>query len=143
MGVLVLPAAIYVGLLFVPGFEWYVVTSGSMAPAIPAGSLAAVADTGSYEVGDVVTFERAETVVTHRIVDDVASGYVTKGDANEAPDEGGVSPDAVRGEVVAHVPGVGSILASLDSTAGYFLFVLVPSALLIRREVRVLIERIG
>ena len=71
------------------------VLSGSMAPGMPAGSLAVLApiDPGAVRVGDVITFEApipGRPIVTHRVVEIVEGGshpvVTTKGDANATAD---------------------------------------------------------
>lgn len=76
--------------------------TGSMAPTIPAGSLAVVREipASQIRVGEVVTVDRPnELPVSHRVVKVTGSGdsrtVVLKGDANLAPD--------VQPYVVTHV----------------------------------------
>lgn len=83
-------------------------------------------------VGDVILFEADGHLendrATHRIVDETAAGYVTKGDGNPATDQelAGVSPvteGQIAGVVVARVPvshalaaWVGVTLAAVGGT---------------------------
>lgn len=62
------------------------IMSGSMEPLIQTGSLVFVKPAQEYAVGDIITYRCGETSVTHRIVKKTEEGYVTKGDANPAPD---------------------------------------------------------
>lgn len=84
-------------------------TSGSMEPAIPTDSLYVVDTLGTHpEQGDILLYESADDDrVTHRVVDVTADGgYITKGDANDAPDQTR-DADAVRREqVIGVVPTV-------------------------------------
>jgi signal peptidase I len=81
-------------MLPIPGnYEVKIVKSGSMEPAIHTGSVVVVKPEASYKQGDVITFgkdTKTQVPTTHRIVDtQVKSGimhYITKGDANNAPD---------------------------------------------------------
>lgn len=114
----------------------FAVVSGSMGAAAPAGSIAYVHDTGTYERGDVITFRRGDGYVTHRIVDETDAGYVTKGDANGAPDEWRVPTDDVVGELLVAVPLYGYLLWFASSTAGYLLLVLLPGLALLVLELR-------
>lgn len=77
------------------GYQPLVVTSGSMAPAMPVWSLAFVQAVPAADVreGDVITFTppgRGERV-THRVVERVLrngqTSFVTQGDANRTPDD--------------------------------------------------------
>jgi len=70
-----------------------VVQSGSMEPAIHTGSVVMVKPASDYKIGDVITFgevSKTKAPITHRIYDiKVVDGnpvYITKGDANNAPD---------------------------------------------------------
>lgn len=78
----------------VVGVRPMVVTSGSMSPAIPTGSLAFGQDAAARdaEVGDVVAVSRADgTRVMHRVVGAERTGerveLTLQGDANPAPDD--------------------------------------------------------
>lgn len=94
--------------------------TGSMAPTIPAGSLAVVQEVGSdvVEIGDVVTVDRPGRLpVTHRVVD-VGRGtdpvtLTLQGDANAAPDAETYRVPTVR-RVLWSVPGVGWLVGRLQ-----------------------------
>ena len=95
--------------------------SGSMEPAIPAGSLALVRQTPAAEVraGDVVTVDRRGTLpITHRVVglEPDGTGTVTltlQGDANAAPDAQTYPVDEV-GLVLWSVPHAGFVVGALQ-----------------------------
>lgn len=84
-------------------------TSGSMEPAIQTDSVYVVNTLDDTpERGDIVMYESPEKGrVTHRVVEVTEDGgYITKGDANDAPDQTG-NDDALRQEqVVGVVPTV-------------------------------------
>ena len=71
-----------------------VVTSGSMSPGMPTGSLAFVREVpdSSIRVGDVITFDAPgkRGRVTHRVIERIQRNdrwyFRTKGDANGSPD---------------------------------------------------------
>ena len=120
------------------------VLSGSMSPAIPAGSLVLVrpTDPNRLDVGDIITFETAPGTrhyVTHRIVavggEDGRPSFTTKGDANRGEDLAPVQGAAVRGRVWFQAPAVGALrnrLVSRNGTVTLLVFtlgVLVSSAL--------------
>ena len=119
------------------GFEVYNVISGSMAPAIPKGSMVLVRPTewGSVNPGDVIAFERNGTVVTHRVaaVHQEEGSFITKGDANEQEDFNPVSFEELIGRVERHVPVLGEVEMQLSTLQGkLYLLVLVVSGLLFR-----------
>lgn len=109
------------------GYEAYHVETGSMEPAIPAGSLIYVdpVSPNTLESGDIVAFYSGETVVTHRVVENhyLANELITKGDANEKEDINPVAYDKVIGRVTIHFPVIGSFLSiySLPAAKLYLL----------------------
>lgn len=123
--------AIAFGLLFViclsfvtirvSGLSSYVVTGGSMEPAIHKGSLVLVQPVSPSEVkvGDVITFQQYDQTTTHRVigVTQDARGLVfkTKGDANSVADpEDKTFPGAV-GIVRGTLPLAGYIAAGAQA----------------------------
>ncbi len=104
------------------GIEAFAVRTDSMAPAVPAGSLALVRDMDACEdgarmdalPGNVVAFRSGDddgAVVLHRVVsvDETREEIVTKGDANAAADPYTTPLSAVIGVCFWAVPGVGAI----------------------------------
>jgi signal peptidase I len=131
-------AAITIGPRIFP-YQALVVRSGSMAPTIPTGSIVFYRPIAATRVkkGDVIVFNepgQTNTKVTHRVyaVENGSSGkfFVTKGDANGAPDPWHVPAVGKGWKAVAHVPYVGYILFDIQSTYGRLLLLLVPAALL-------------
>lgn len=121
LGVLCLLAAVACVLL---GVRPMVVTTGSMSPAIPAGSLALGHDTAArdVEVGDVVSVPRADgTRVMHRVVGtDPSDGRVAltlRGDANSRPDDETYLVERVL-LVRFDVPGLGYPVHGLSTPWG-------------------------
>jgi signal peptidase I len=130
--------AITVGPRVLP-YQALVVRSGSMSPTIPTGSVVFYHQVAAdqVKVGQVIVFNRpgeASERVTHRVFK-IASGpsgryFVTKGDANGAPDDWRV-PAVGKGWVASfHVPFVGYVLADLQSTTARLLLLLIPALLL-------------
>lgn len=102
------------------GVRLLVVISGSMEPAIPAGSLIVVADKDSYASGDIISFNEAgdKIVTTHRIsrIEDTDGviRYFTKGDRNEEIDPPPVYFNKVVGKVVIVIPKLGKMLLTAN-----------------------------
>jgi signal peptidase len=113
---LVVPAALMAtGVL---PYRIYIVHTGSMSPAIPSNS-AVIVHKNVYAVGQVISFETPNGVVTHRLVERRSDGMlVTKGDANATPDPGTVSPSDVIGGVVAAPRMLGYWLTYLKNPLG-------------------------
>lgn len=106
------------------GLRPMVVTSGSMSPSIPAGSLVLAEDVpaAEAEVGDVVAVPRADgSRVMHRVVTVTASGeqvaLTLQGDANAAPDPETYVVDRVLA-VRLDVPWLGYPVAWLSTPGG-------------------------
>lgn len=120
-------------------YQTYVVLSGSMEPAIHTGSVivATAAQPEALKVGDIITFIRPgdQENLTHRIVDikQNAQGpsFVTKGDANGAPDQDAVRYDHLAGKVQVSVPWVGYAFKFIGSPTMRFLMIVVPGILLL------------
>jgi signal peptidase len=133
-------AAATLGPLLLP-YRTYAVLSGSMAPAIPVGSLVIDLPVAADQLhgGDVVSFRRPDAagqVITHRIVQVDSQGagnpafLQTKGDANNAPDPWTVSTGPDNWRVAAVIPGAGYVLGYLRSPLGQILTFVGPALLL-------------
>ena len=92
------------------------VLTGSMEPCIESGDLVIIDKTAqdSLAVGDVIQFQRKGATVLHRIVgitqlENGQTAFVTKGDANNAPDSQPVSADEVTGRCLFRIPKIGYI----------------------------------
>ncbi|NLD74228.1 MAG: signal peptidase I [Chloroflexi bacterium] len=83
-----------------------------MAPAIPPGSLVAVAPfAGEPQSGDVVVYRGdGGRVIVHRVLRREGSGIVTRGDANDRDDPAPVSPANLIGRVRWVSPFLGRLL---------------------------------
>lgn len=107
------------------GWSWAVVISGSMEPEIGIDALIIVHEEDSYAVGDVITYENGNSVVTHRIIAQAPEGYITKGDANNTEDQFPVAHSAVVGKVACVVPKVGLLIGYLKTPLGMTCLVLI------------------
>jgi len=139
------------------GFNFFAVTSGSMEPTIPAGS---VIYSGKYSLetlkeSDIITYQLAtedaskRTLVTHRIVkvnkeeeqigdtDDKRTTFefITRGDANNVDDEIPVSSGSIVGLYEWHVPRVGYFTTFVQTPKGFIAFIVAPAVILIIWEV--------
>lgn len=119
------------------------VISGSMAPAIKAGSLVMVKPVSDYKIGDVITFgpySKTKAPTSHRIYDikvvDNEPRYITKGDVNNAPDAREIKKSDILGKVLFSVPYVGYAVDFAKKPIGFALIIIVPAALIIFDEVK-------
>ncbi len=129
---------------------FYVVSSGSMVPALDVNDVIVVRDGSSWdglEVGDVIVFtlpEGKDRVIVHRIVEIDDTGddgriVTTKGDANPSSIAGVDHPimeENYVGEVVHVVAGAGAVTAVLSPPVNYVIIVAILAALFFGRRVR-------
>jgi signal peptidase I len=92
----------------------------SMDPALHLGDLAIVRHQSSYRVGDAVAYRipkgefGAGAMVIHRLIGgNGTTGYVTKGDNKNLPDEWHPTTADIAGRVRYDIPGAGTKLAAL------------------------------
>lgn len=145
LAVLILIAGVAaISTLNIPGnYKLLVVHSGSMEPAVKLGSIVVIKPVREYQKEDVISFTDPgdpKYSVTHRIFEVSGGGtiFVTKGDANDAPDAKAVSKDQVLGKVILTVPLLGYPVAFAKTLLGLILLVIVPATLIIFGEVRVI-----
>lgn len=91
------------------------VTTGSMEPGLPPGSLV-LALPGQAGQGDIVVFQAEDGgQVVHRVVDSTPEGLVTRGDANDRTDQAtGMAP--VPQDQAHPVPTLAGVPATLAGT---------------------------
>ena len=100
------------------GYSCVLISSGSMEPSIFVNDLLIIKGFDSYKEDDIVTYvsERG-SLITHRIKKTSANGYITKGDANNVPDEE-ISEQRLLGKVIYILPAIGWILKWILSPLG-------------------------
>ena len=89
----------YITLRFANKIEIYNVETGSMEDKIHVGDYILLYKKSNYKVGDVVTYRVKDYFITHRIVKVENDKIITKGDANNAEDDG-ISSDRIVGKAV-------------------------------------------
>lgn len=126
VALVVLLAALLWGIQLL-GVDVFVVQSGSMEPAISTGALVYVkdVDASDLEVGNVITFHLGGNVLgTHRIIEiteeNNAPAFRTKGDANDHPDNGLVTPSEIVGKVIFSIPYLGFFVAYIQQPPGMY-----------------------
>lgn len=136
-------AVLVMSVFSVGGMKTLIVLSGSMEPKIRTGSVVAVKPEKNYAVGDVITFgenTKTKKPTTHRITeikdDGGTKSYITKGDANNAPDQKPVSEKEIMGKVLFSVPYAGYGVAAAQKPIGFLLIVVVPAVIIIYEEAR-------
>jgi signal peptidase len=119
LGFVLLLAGLVVVVPAVSGSTAYTILTSSMEPGLPPGTLVIVKpiDPEDIRIGTVVTYQLesgSPMVVTHRVVEiqspNLPGGdpsFITKGDANAAPDAEPVKTVQVRGALWYSVPLIG------------------------------------
>jgi len=111
------------------GFYPTIIASGSMRPTMDVGDIAIVVSTdpNKIQVGDLIQYWQNGEMILHRVVDtyQAAGGkvFITKGDANNAPDPDPVLPNQVRGKLILTIPKLGWVSITLkDFIANTYTF---------------------
>ena len=81
------------------GYTYFEIVSGSMSPTIEKGDMILVKLDTEYKVGDIISFKDNDSIITHRIIEINDNNYVTKGDANNSPDNP-ITKDKILGKTV-------------------------------------------
>lgn len=123
------------------GIQALTVTSGSMEPTIPVGSVVYAKPVAFEDIreGDIITFhlEKSGTKVTHRVVekDENLFNVYTKGDANEEPDASPTSYKNVDGVVKCTIPYLGWLAVLLNEISGKICLISIFLVLMLLEEV--------
>ncbi len=131
----------------IAGHKVLTVLSGSMEPVIHTGDVIVVRPLAAGEMpaeGDIVTFrtrEQTDMLVTHRIIGTVTvngtvTAWVTRGDANDSPDQSMLQPQQVVGRYQWRIPYFGYVVSFLHQPLGIILAVVLPGLVLIGVEIR-------
>ena len=113
------------------GFKPFIVLSGSMESKINVGDLVFVKEVNpsKLQVGDIIAFRDSENIVTtHRIVDietkDNELCFVTKGDANNANDDGIVYSNMVEGKYQTKIAKLGNAILFIQQPVGFVIMLM-------------------
>lgn len=138
MWVSILAALIWIGIFFAPklfGYYPFVVLSGSMEPTVHVGSLAYVDlfEEGEEPEPDEIHAYRARDgeMVLHRLMGTSDTGYVFKGDANDAYDAVTVNEEDVVGRYVTSIPYLGYAAAWVQTNSIVIGHIQIPAVVLL------------
>lgn len=128
------------------GYVPYTIVSGSMAPAIPIGSLVYVreAEPDTVEIGDVIAYyggREGNAVVVHRVIGKDDRTFSTKGDANATGDLRPVGYEQLLGIVSGSIPKVGIAAQALTMGEGKILAIGVVALSLMLHLLAMILER--
>jgi signal peptidase I len=118
------------------GIRSYDVLTGSMEPTIHVGSMIFSRPSASYQKGDIITFNRGNITVTHRIFSVDKGSFRTKGDANNAVDPQIVYPGSIIGKDVVIIPNFGKFTSFFKTIPGFIIFIALPILIFIGFETR-------
>ena len=119
------------------GWKPFIVLSGSMETEIDAGDVAVVreTDTASLKKGDIIAFKSGEIVITHRIYDIIQeegeTRYITKGDNNNAEDNGYVLPEQIEGVYQFKISRLGNIEMFIQTPIRMIVCLSIPFIILV------------
>ena len=86
------------------GFRLYQIMSGSMEPTIHVGDAVITKEVPELNEGDILAYENGQSITVHRVIKVYTEGdkrmYEAQGDNNNAPDQGLIMPEQVKGKVV-------------------------------------------
>ena len=121
------------------------VYTGSMEPAIPVGGIVVIkpVDPETLKIGDIICFKLTEpTSITHRIINITDQGFITKGDANEDPDQWIVKKENVIGKAILTIPFIGYLGYFVRTPTGFILLILLPASVIIIMEIRNIVKEL-
>lgn len=81
------------------GYSLFQVKTGSMSGTIEIGDIIVVKLTKDVSENDIITYEKEQMLITHRIIEKQENSIITKGDANNVADEP-IASQEVIGKVV-------------------------------------------
>ena len=81
------------------GFRIYQVGSGSMEPFLKVNDKIIIKESDNYELNDVVTYQKGNEYITHRIISINNNEIITKGDANNTQDDP-ITKDKIVGKLL-------------------------------------------
>lgn len=81
------------------GYSLFQVKTGSMSGTLEIGDIIVVKLTKEVSKNDVITYEKDQMLITHRIIEKQGDSITTKGDANNVADEPIVTSEVI-GKVV-------------------------------------------
>ncbi len=121
------------------GYKAFVITTNSMEPSIKHGDavLTKKPKEKNLEEGDIITFNRDNEAITHRILrvdkEEGTTYYVTKGDNNNVEDKRKVSFDDIEGKKIITFPKLGFIIEAAENQLVILIVTLVVLIFLLAR----------
>jgi len=98
------------------GMSLFEVQTGSMSDTINPGDWIVVKLTQNVNLNDIITYQKEDDYITHRVIEINKAGYVTKGDANSSKDEP-ITKDKIVGKVISVWSSFGILRKTLFNPA--------------------------
>lgn len=131
------------------GIYIYTVTSGSMEPTIPTGSLVIATLAPVYRQGDIISFTAPDDpnkTIIHRInqanTEDGPVTYQTKGDNNSSADIWTLQRTNILAKANIYIPHLGNIILQAKTPRGFLLYIGLPALLCIVLYLRTVLHGI-
>ena len=80
--------------------------------------------------------------MTHRVFNITDEGFITKGDANEDPDQWKVKKENVIGKLILTIPYIGYLGYFVRTPIGFILLIVIPVTIIIIIEIRNIIKEV-
>ncbi len=118
------------------------VSGGSMEPVLHDGDAIVIHQTPFEQLkeGDIVVFQRGESLIVHEIIERKGDTLITQGSANAVPDEP-VSQEEYRAKMLWRVPGLGAIWRISAKPAAFLLFAALLTVLIFGDDIFALIYK--
>ncbi len=87
------------------GYTFLEVVTGSMSGTIEVGDGIIVKLTSDIKENDIIVYKKADNLITHRLIKIEEDRLITKGDANNVPDEP-ITKDMIIGKVIFIIPQI-------------------------------------
>ena len=113
------------------GFRALTVLTGSMSPKLKAGDIVIIREVSkdSIKVGDVVTYNTDNLLITHRVNQIVNKDnnilFITKGDANNTVDTDAIRANQIMGKKIIRLPYAGYVSRFISRYFVLFLFFII------------------
>lgn len=143
--ILILVVTSLVFVHFSPDYNIFFIRSESMKPSINMGDTVVTGPiggplNGELKPGAIVTYERGDELVTHRVLSVSSDTLMTKGDAMEEPDPWSVTISGVSGIYLFRIPYVGYLTSFIRTKIGWFVAIIVPAVLLVALLIRGIVK---
>ena len=109
------------------GYRSYTVLSGSMEPEFYPGDIVITKHKNKTDIkiNDIVTYRDNDgVIITHRIIEEIPEGYITKGDNNNIEDYPTDKSDII-GKFIFAIPKIGYVISYAMSPVGMVTIALV------------------